>query len=158
MSHSDLLESVDTNEGYRATPYKDTEGLWTFAKGRCLETKPLTPREWKFLLDSKMIDVSISVVGANWLMAGDIDEAERECARVFADFWPGLDEVRREALTEMVYQMGTTKVLGFKKMLIALRVRDWPAVEREALDSRWAKQTPARAKRTAHQLATGNRT
>jgi lysozyme len=156
MSHSDLIESVSTHEGFRATPYKDTEQLWTVAKGRCLETNPLSPAEWKYLLDNKLITLSITLAGANWLMLRQIDVTEKECMRVF-EFWPELDEVRREVLIEMGYQMGMDRLLGFKKMLAALRRQDWEAVEREALDSRWAKQTPSRATKLAEQLGTGKR-
>jgi lysozyme len=158
MSHSDLLESVERNEGYRAVPYKDTEGLYTFATGRCLETNPLTGEEWRHLLETNQLSVSISKAGADWLKVRQIDETEMECMRVFADFWPELDEVRREALIEMGYQMGMDRLLGFKKMLAAIRSKNWPVVNAEALDSRWARQTPERAKRTARQLAKGERT
>lgn len=156
MSHSDLLESVERNEGYRASPYKDTEGLFSVGIGRCLETNPLTGEEWKHLLEAHQLSVSISKAGADWLMLRQIDATELECSRAF-DFWPELDEVRREALVEMAYQMGMERLLGFKKMLAAIRSKNWPVVNAEALDSRWARQTTARAKRTARQLSTGSR-
>lgn len=156
MSRKDVLSSVSNNEGFRATPYRDTEELWTFAKGRCLETNPLSPEEWKYLLDHRLMTLSITLTGADWLMVRQVDATERECARVF-DFWAELDDIRREVLIEMGYQMGMDRLLGFKKMLAAIRVKDWQSVEREALDSRWAKQTPGRATRLAEQLATGKR-
>jgi lysozyme len=157
MSHSDLLESVERNEGFRATPYLDTEQKFTIGIGRCLETNPLTGEEWKHLLETHQLSVSISKAGADWLMIRQLDATERECQRAFADFWPELDEVRREALVEMAYQMGMERLLGFKKMLAAVRAKDWNAAQIEAIDSRWYRQTPERAKRTARQLATGVR-
>lgn len=155
MSHSHLLESVERNEGFRATPYKDTEGLWTFATGRCLETNPLSPAEWKHLLDTHQLSISISKAGADWLMIRQLETCAMECSRAF-DFWPELDEVRREALIEMSYQLGP-RLHGFKKMLAAIRARVWKEVEAEALDSRWYRQTPGRAKKLAAQLSTGVR-
>jgi lysozyme len=156
MSHSDLLDSVSHNEGFRAAPYKDTEGLWTFAIGRCLETNPLTSAEWKYLLDTHQLSVSISKTAANWLMIRQLDACEQQCMLVF-DFWNDLNEVRQDALVEMCYQMGMERLQGFKKMLAAIRSKNWPVVNAEALDSRWARQTPERAKRTARQLSTGVR-
>jgi lysozyme len=153
---SNLVDSVSAHEGFRATPYKDTEQLWTVAKGRCLETNPLSPAEWKYLLDNKLITLSVTLAGADWLMLRQIDATEKECARVF-DFWPGLDEVRREALVEMGYQMGIERLLGFRRMLGAIRRQDWGSVRTEALDSRWARQTPKRAEHLANQLSTGVR-
>lgn len=155
MSHSDLIDSVSAHEGFRATPYKDTEQLWTFAKGRCLETNPLSPAEWKYLLDNNMLALSISLEGANWLMLRQLDATEEDCARMF-DFWDELDEVRREALVEMGYQLGP-RLFGFKRMLAAIRRQDWGSVKTEAMDSRWAKQTPKRAEKLSNQLSTGLR-
>jgi lysozyme len=156
MSHKDLLDSVSRNEGFRASPYLDTENLWTIAKGRCLETNPLSSAEWKYLLDHRLMTLSITLAGADWLMVRQLEAIEKECAHVF-DFWGELDEVRREALIEMGYQMGIERLLGFRKMLAAVRAKNWPVVNAEAMDSRWAKQTPKRARELAEQLASGAR-
>ena len=56
---------------------------------------------------------------------------------------------------EMAYQMGVEGVLGFQNMIAALERGDWEAVETEALDSRWAKQAPARASDVASRLRAG---
>jgi len=52
----------------------------------------------------------------------------------------------REAISNMVFQMGTTGVARFEKMWTAIRNGDWPGALREMKDSAWAKsQTPDRA-------------
>ena len=67
-----------------------------------------------------------------------------------------LDRVRQAALLNMAYQLGVAGLKGFPKMLAALRDQRWAEAEAQALDSMWAKeQTPARARRVARQLATG---
>ena len=43
-------------------------------------------------------------------------------------------------------------VLGFHDMLAALERGDWPAARAAALDSDWARETPARARRVADAL------
>jgi hypothetical protein len=48
---SDPILADERDEEYRATPYRDSRGLRTFATGRCLETTPLTGAQWKELLD-----------------------------------------------------------------------------------------------------------
>ena len=60
------------------------------------------------------------------------------------------------ALREMAYQMGVPRVMGFKRMLAALERKDWQRAADEALDSRWAEQTPARAQRVALKMHGGD--
>ena len=56
----------------------------------------------------------------------------------------------------MAYQMGVDGLFKFKKMIAALGKGDWNEAAHQALDSRWAKQTPARAERHAAVIANGN--
>ena len=56
------------------------------------------------------------------------------------------EDVQR-ALGNMCYQMGVAGVENFKKMLAALADGDRELAAKEALDSRWAVQTPNRAQR-----------
>ena len=51
--------------------------------------------------------------------------------------------------------MGVEGVQGFSKMIAALQVGDYPRAADEALDSLWAKQTPARARDVAQRLESG---
>lgn len=74
--------------------------------------------------------------------------------RVHAWF-TGLDEARQQCILEMAYQMGVEGVQGFSKMIAALQVGDYPRAADEALDSLWAKQTPARARDVAQRLEVG---
>ena len=61
---------------------------------------------------------------------------------------PALDDLAQETIVEMVFQLGKTGVSKFRNMWKALE-HDQPNYERaslEMLDSRWASQTPGRAK------------
>jgi lysozyme len=60
-----------------------------------------------------------------------------------------LSPIRQEVLVEMVYQLGLTGVLGFRRMLDALRQSDYRLASVEMLRSRWAEQTPNRASELA---------
>ncbi|HZR02405.1 MAG TPA: glycoside hydrolase family protein [Burkholderiales bacterium] len=149
-----LAASTSGHEGFEPHPYKDTRNLWTFGKGRCLETNPLSAMEWRHLLDEGLIAVSISEDGATWLMRKGLLEVEEQCAQAF-DFWPSLNDARQNAVVEMAYQMGFDKLSGFRKMLAAIRAGDWQTAHDEALDSAWHKQTPVRAEKVAEQLRSG---
>jgi lysozyme len=55
----------------------------------------------------------------------------------------------------MAYQMGVDGVLKFKKMMIALQAENYEAAYKEALNSKWAQQTPERAQRVALLIRNG---
>ncbi len=55
-------------------------------------------------------------------------------------------------VAHMAYQMGVRGVLNFKKMIAALEEKDYYRVSVEMLDSKWAEQTPARARRLAKRM------
>lgn len=77
-----------------------------------------------------------------------------QCSNRF-EWWHIIDDVRRGVIVCMAYQLGTNGVANFKKMCSALRVQDYETAAREALDSTWAKQTPARAQRMARIMRSG---
>ena len=66
---------------------------------------------------------------------------EHDCADI--------DEQAEEILIEMVFQLGMTGVSKFKNMWKALAEKNYIGASYEMLDSRWAKQTPNRAKAMA---------
>ena len=69
------------------------------------------------------------------------------------DWYSMLSVDRKIIIQSLCYQMGFTGVLKFKKMIAALDIEDYDEAAKQALDSRWAKQTSSRAKRHARVLA-----
>lgn len=67
-----------------------------------------------------------------------------------------MNEDRQSIIISMAYQMGIKGVLGFGNMWSAIRKGDWDKAADEALDSRWARQTPARAHRHATVMQAGS--
>jgi lysozyme len=51
--------------------------------------------------------------------------------------------------------MGINRLLGFKKMIMALTVKDYTKAAIEALDSRWATQVGGRAQDVALMIRDG---
>ncbi len=52
-----------------------------------------------------------------------------------------------DALYLMAYQMGSDGVMKFKKMIKALKEKNYEEAYKQGLDSLWARQTPKRAKK-----------
>ena len=134
MNMDRLLASVKKHEGYRNKVYLDTLGKRTVGVGHlCVEEFWEDDKEYeeKFLMDILEADLQNAINGA-----------ERLCSNC-----PDIDDLAKEIIVEMVFQLGETGVSKFKNMWKALE-QDPPAYSvaaSEMLDSRWAKQTPNRA-------------
>ena len=66
-----------------------------------------------------------------------------------------LDAARQGVLVNMAFQMGTAGLLAFNRTLVAIAQQRYAEASAYMLQSKWAKQTPARAKRMADQMETG---
>ena len=80
---------------------------------------------------------------------------EDAAAAVGAEAWGALSPARRVVVASMSYQLGPTGLRRFEQMLRALRAGDYAAAAAAMLDSRWSRQTPARARRLAARMRTG---
>ena len=127
----DLITDLKSDEGWEPSAYQDHLGYWTLGFG--------------FLIDERKggeIPVSIA---ESWLVYAATKRWNDLASRhPWMDDQP--EDVQR-ALGNMVYQMGVGGVSNFKNMLSALQSGDRHLAANEALDSRWAIQTPERAKR-----------
>jgi len=133
-----LMESVKKHEGYRNKVYLDTLGKRTVGVGHlCVESFWEDDKEYeeKFLMEILQKDLQEAIRGARSLME------DHGCVDI--------DEQAEEILIEMVFQLGMTGVSKFKKMWKALAELNYIGASYEMLDSRWAKQTPNRAKAMA---------
>ena len=138
MNMDRLKDSVKQHEGYRNKVYLDTLGKRTVGVGHlCVEDFWEDDKEYseKFLLEILEKDLSEAIKGANDLMA------EHGCMDI--------NEKAHEILIEMVFQLGKTGVSKFKNMWKVLSELNYVGASYEMLDSRWAKQTPNRAKAMA---------
>ena len=135
MDMDRLLASVKKHEGYRNKVYLDTLGKRTVGVGHlCVEDFWEDDKEYeeKFLMTILEHDLETAIKGAKDLMS------EHGCMDI--------DEVAEEIIIEMIFQLGKTGVSKFRNMWKALSELNYVGASYEMLDSRWAKQTPNRAK------------
>lgn len=144
MNREALLSSIERHEGFRDAPYRDSLGLLTIGIGRCLETNPLKPAEYRHLIDRGLLTLVLKHEGATWLVENQVDALIGELSSEFG-FWPALPAVAQEVLIEMAFQVGVSRIMGFKKMLAALAKHDYKEAAAAGLDSKWRLQTPKRA-------------
>ena len=93
---------------------------------------------------------------ARYLLKNDINRVMRECSRNLTWF-DELDGVRQEAIINMVFNLGITRYLKFKKHIEAMENKDYEMAGAQAIDSLWAKQVGYRALELANQISSGNR-
>ncbi|MEK6591552.1 MAG: hypothetical protein AABZ67_00585 [Pseudomonadota bacterium] len=150
MAIRSLEDLIKLHEGFRGYIYDDAtgeklgpgdriKGNPTFGWGFALSVNPATQGECGILL-------AIRLSGA----------ANDAALAVGREAFKTIAPARQAALADMAYQMGRQRLEGFNLMLDAIRRGDWDRARDEALASRWARQTPARARAVADMLLTGN--
>ena len=136
-----LLKSVRDHEGFRDQVYLDTLNKRTVGVGHlCVEDFWEDDKKYseKFLMEILEKDLENAISGAEELL--------KDCS---------LPSLANEIVVEMVFQLGKTGVSKFNNFLAALRDNppQWLTASEEMLDSRWAKQTPNRAKGMSEVIA-----
>lgn len=131
-----LKAELTRDEGRRPRIYTDTVGKISGGIGRNLTDKGFSADE---------IDL---------MYRNDVAETEAWLDRNLP-WWRQLDAVRQRVMLNMAFNM-QGKLLGFRKFLAAAESGDYPTAYSEMLDSLWAKQVGARAKRLASMMATGS--
>ena len=141
MISEKLIESIKLHEGFRSTAYRCTSDVLTIGYGRAI--------------DPELDGVGITEAEAEMMLENDLIRFQRAAENVLGDTWNGLNDVRREAMIEMAFNMGPGNLAKFKNMLAALADEDFETASAEALSSRWATQVGKRADRIAERLRTG---
>jgi lysozyme len=85
------------------------------------------------------------------LLDNDIERFTHELRSSLPEF-DSLSESRQQVLIDMAFNMGTHGLLGFQRMLSAIKEGDFDNAAEEMLDSRWASQVGDRAKRLARMM------
>lgn len=119
------IELIKRHEGIKLKPYKDTVDKWTIGYGRNLD------------------DVGISLDEAEFLLRNDIQRCHWELRGNLSFYLSSPPDIR-DVLVDMCYNLGITRLLGFKKMLKAVENKDWQGMTEEMQNSKWAEQVPNR--------------
>ena len=136
-----LIESVKRHEGFRDQVYLDTLGKRTVGYGHlCVED------HWE---DGKKYDKEYLEDILEKDLQGAIDQAHDMCQGM------EISDDAKSIICEMIFQLGGNGVSKFKNMWKALKENppNYKEASVQMLDSRWAKQTPNRAKEMAGHMA-----
>ena len=134
------------DEGFRGSPYRCSEGYLTVGHGFNIEVDQVHP----IVRDALQgVDFPITEEFSRSILT--------KLVKVIWDrLYAGLPEQPEEViriLTNMQYQLGYRGLMRFKNMWKAIHAKEYRKAAAEMLDSRWATQTPNRAKRLAERMA-----
>ena len=124
----DLLKAIKLSEGFRDRVYKDSLGIDTIGYG--------------FAIKDLVLDEDISEMILRRKLDSLIDRVDKKFP-----FLKDMPVEINDVIYEMCYQMGVSGVSKFKKTLLYLENKEFRMASKEMLDSKWARQTPGRAKR-----------
>ncbi len=135
MSATDLvIARLATEEGFRATAYRDTVGRLTIGYGF-------------------NVDAGITQGAARALLAAQVTEI---CAALAQFSWWPADDARQSVLLDLAFNNGIHGLLGYVHMLAAIARQDWQGAHDEILNSEAARLLPGRYTALANILLTGN--
>lgn len=146
---SQIIPILNFEEGYVETPYLDTLGFPTVAGGIRIGPKGASLSNYTFRVPRKVGDVWKQVIVDEKVIDMNsrpaIYAALKQC-----------NPARADVLYSMAYQMGVDGLAAFKNTLVMISNGNFTGAAEGMLNSLWAKQTPARARRHAEVMRTGS--
>ena len=122
----EIVLRICENEGFRSKPYQCSEGVWTIGHG-------IT-----YLTEDESLAIVAERVGSKHL--GLLDQL---------DWYRDLPANVQGVILEMCFQIGTSGMLKFKKMIANMQDKNWKGAAEEMKDSKWYRQTKNRCERLA---------
>ena len=124
-----ILEMLRKHESVETHAYVDSVGKTTIGVGRNIEAGSGPG------LSNNEID---------YLLANDVERVNKELVNTFS-WYKDLNIARKDAMTDLCFNIGLPRMMGFKKALAAMAIEDYETAAAEFLDSRWAKQVGSRS-------------
>ena len=134
-----LIDTLKRHEGVKYYVYKDHLGYETIGVGRCIK---------------QGVGLGLTHDEVDYLLMNDIQRCIEELDAAFTWF-KDLTQVRREAMVNLCFNLGLTRLRKFENALAAMAIHNYEEAEDEFLDSRWAVQVGQRAVEVTEMIRTG---
>ncbi len=129
-----LIENIKESEGFVEHVYNDSLGIPTIGYG--------------FAIKDLILDEDI----AEEILLRKVKALALRVQNKF-DWFNTAPDIIKEVVIEMCYQLGLGGFSKFKKTISYLEKENYLEASKEMLDSKWAKQTPNRAKKLSKIVA-----
>jgi lysozyme len=133
-----LREMLKRHEGVESHVYRCSAGYETLGVGRNFSAS----------------GIGLSEDEIDYLLENDIARIIRELSSEYPWF-NQLDDVRKDVMIDISFNLGATRLRGFKRALAAMEAADYKTAATEFLDSRWARQVGGRALELTDMLIAG---
>ena len=130
---SKLIDSIKKHEGYVGIVYKDSLGIDTIGYGFAIKDLELDKDICDIILERKLHALT--------------DRINNKC-----HWYMYMPPEIQDIVVELCYQMGVYGFSCFKKTISYLQDKKFEKASVEMLDSRWADQTPNRAKELSNRV------
>ena len=139
-----LIEMLKRHEGEVVTNgrhliYKCSAGHWTIGIGRNVEVNG---------------GLGLSEEEVNFLLESDIARVIKELSTEYAWF-NDLDDVRKDAMIDISFNLGATKLRKFVLALDAMERADYKTASEEFLNSDWSRTVKGRSVELTAMIETG---
>ena len=134
-----LLEMLKRHEGVKSHVYLCSAGYETIGVGRNISKSGM----------------GLSEDEVNYLLENDIIRVIKELSSEYPWF-KDLDDVRKDAMIDISFNLGATRLRGFKRALAAMEVADYEMAAKEFLDSKWSRDVKGRATELCYMIEMGS--
>jgi lysozyme len=133
-----LRKILEREEGVKYEIYLDHLGIPTCGVGHML-----IPDDEEHGCD---VGTPVSEERVAALFEADLEIVQADCDQLFDDF-ENLPENIKVVCAAMAFQLGRSRLSGFKKFRAAVDEGRWSDAADEMIDSKWYRQTPGRVER-----------
>ena len=133
-----LLDMLKRHEGVRSHVYLCSAGYETIGVGRNISNTGMG------LFDDEV----------DYLLENDIARVIKELSSEYPWF-TDLDDVRKDAIIDISFNLGATRLRGFRRALAAMDAADYKTASLEFLDSKWSRDVKGRSTELAYMIETG---
>jgi lysozyme len=134
-----LLEMLKRHEGVKSHVYLCSAGYETIGVGRNISKSGM----------------GLSEDEVDYLLENDIVRVIKELSSEYPWF-KDLDDVRKDAMIDISFNLGATRLRGFKRALAAMEVADYKMAAKEFLDSKWSRDVKGRATELCYMIEMGS--
>ena len=135
---SDLVEMLKRHEGVRSKSYICSAGYETIAVGRNISESGL----------------GLSNDEIEYLLKNDIMRCQQELLSEY-EWFKDLDSVRQDAMIDLSFNLGQTKLRTFVKALGHMATGNYEEAGQEFYRSRWAEQVGDRSLEICQMISSG---
>lgn len=134
---SKLIKQLRRHEGVCSHVYMCPAGYETVGVGRNIAESGL----------------GLSEDEIDYLLKNDIKRCKQEL--IALSWFTDLDSVRQDAMINLCFNLGMTRLMTFRKALAAMAIGEYSAAADEFMDSKWATQVGSRANEVTEMVRTG---